>query len=129
MFQLHRCYVIWQGQKYVILASSILLVSDTGTRLLSVYSVGPKNSAVWGYVGTRTMIFSLQKIFTPVYLWTVFSMNVTMTIVTGNFRCVFAVKQSNVTLTAGRIWWIARGTGTILRKQDRKRYLTVVAVM
>lgn len=80
--------MIWQGQKYVILASLILLLSDTGATLPSVDSDRPKNSAVWGYVGTQTMIFSLQKIFTPAYLWTVFAMNVTMTIVTGNFQCL-----------------------------------------
>lgn len=94
--QLHRCYVIWRGQKCVLLASTIVLVADT----------------VWGYIGTRNTVFSLQKIFIPVYLWIVFSMNILMTIV-----------------TVGRIWWLAQSAKVILGRQDVKRYHTAVAVL
>jgi len=93
---LYRCYVVWHGRKYVILGPVILLVADT----------------VWGYVGAGTNIFSLQKRFIPVYLWTVFAMNTIMTI-----------------LTAGRIWWVARTNGEILGKRRYQPYYTAIAVL
>ncbi|KAF9465908.1 hypothetical protein BDZ94DRAFT_1252548 [Collybia nuda] len=63
---LYRCYLIWKGQRYIIIASSIFLVADT----------------VWGYSSIGTAIFSLKSTFTSLFLWSVFAYNLIMTIVT-----------------------------------------------
>ncbi|TFK37116.1 hypothetical protein BDQ12DRAFT_667322 [Crucibulum laeve] len=67
MLLLHRCYVIWNKKKYILISSSCSLAADT----------------IWGRVGAASPIFSQLVNFTPVFYWTVFGTNIGMTLVTG----------------------------------------------
>ncbi|TFK37114.1 hypothetical protein BDQ12DRAFT_685818 [Crucibulum laeve] len=93
---LHRCCMVWKHQKYVIIFASVLLFADS----------------VWGWVGVGTRVVKLQEVFAPVYLWSVFGINISMTLV-----------------TAGRIYWVARKGRSIIGQRSMRIYNTAIAIL
>ncbi|TFK37139.1 hypothetical protein BDQ12DRAFT_713748 [Crucibulum laeve] len=95
---LYRCYMVWGQRKYVIILSSILILVDT----------------VWGWIGVfnKDNIFHLRGKYSPVYLWTVFGINIIMT-----------------AATASRIYWVAHTAQPIAGGVHMKAYRTAMAIL
>ncbi|KAF8901174.1 hypothetical protein CPB84DRAFT_1777949 [Gymnopilus junonius] len=72
---LYRCYMIWGRSKYILIGASFLILADT----------------VWGYLGLTQSFLSPNNTFVPLYIWSIFAINITLALV-----------------TAGRIYWVTR---------------------
>lgn len=91
---LYRCYVIWGRSKYLLVATGFLVLCDT----------------VWGYLSTSFPIVTAHSEFVPVYLWSVFAINI---IISG--------------IAAGRIFWVSRIA--VLEHRSLRHYRIIIAVL
>jgi len=64
---IYRCYKVWGGRKYIMLAAAVVLVADS----------------IWGYFSVTFSIMSIVITFTPVFFGSIFAFNVVMTVATG----------------------------------------------
>lgn len=75
--------MVWGKNRYVLLISNILLLADTGEPFNFKMVFQPSNDdPVWGWVSAGKAVASLAKI-SPMYLWSVFAMNIIVTAMTG----------------------------------------------
>jgi len=99
---IYRCYCIWEFRKRIVAVPIVLLVATGGLGCASVITCGLEGSAEFLFTNwffPLTVIFS---VLTNVML---------------------------MALTAGRIWWIARGARAIMGPAVVKQYRTVVAMI
>ena len=90
LLQLYRCYMIWGRSRYVLIGASILVLADTGnSRPLSFlpYQIPNRVTAntipVWGYLGLGQSLIAPDNTFVPLYVWSIFAINIVLAIVTG----------------------------------------------
>jgi len=98
MILLYRCYLVWNRSKYVLLVGGPLVLADT----------------VWGFLGMSQSLLAAQSKFIPVFMWSVFALNIGIS-----------------GITAGRILWLSRVARPVivLGKCNVNRYHTAVAVL
>ena len=76
--------MIWDRSKYLLVATSFLVLADT--RLFFHFSLvccSTFRILVWGYLSLTQSIFSPLSKFSPVYMWSVFAVNILITSITG----------------------------------------------
>lgn len=84
---------------------------------------------VWGYLAAATDGLDFERAITPLYLWSVFAFNISITAITGNPRnSLLVVQRPEHSLTAGRIWWLAR-LSRLLGKQSVRSYNITIAIL
>ncbi|KDR79166.1 hypothetical protein GALMADRAFT_1225655 [Galerina marginata CBS 339.88] len=93
---LYRCYMVWGQSKYILIGASFLVLADT----------------VWGYLGLGEAIAFPQNAFIPLYIWSIFCINVILTIV-----------------TVGRIFWVSRVANVLIGHRQIESYHTAMAII
>ncbi|KAG2004741.1 hypothetical protein CC2G_003265 [Coprinopsis cinerea AmutBmut pab1-1] len=85
----HRCWVIWGRPRIILWIALICLTADT----------------IWGYMGHAAKTAAWQHTFRPLYLWTVFALNITVTAAAvGRIYWVYLVGISPVERRLKRIY-------------------------
>ncbi|KAJ7628903.1 hypothetical protein FB45DRAFT_919503 [Roridomyces roridus] len=99
---IYRCYCIWDRSKRIIVVPILFLITAGGLGYASVITCGMDDIAEFLFI---TWLFPLSLTFSVLT-------NVLL-----------------MALTAGRIWWIARGAREIMGPEVVKQYRTVVAMI
>ncbi|KAJ7692921.1 hypothetical protein B0H17DRAFT_1179207 [Mycena rosella] len=99
---IYRCYGIWNFRKRIICVPIVLLIATGCLGYASVIMCGLEGLAEFLFV---TWLFPLSVIFT------------------------LMTNAMLMALTAGRIWWIARGARAIMGPAVVRRYRTVIAII
>ncbi|KAJ7120252.1 hypothetical protein C8R44DRAFT_787846 [Mycena epipterygia] len=99
---IYRCYCIWNFRKRIISVPIVLLVAAGLLGYASVIVCGIQGLAQFLYINWLFPLAMVFSVMTNVLL---------------------------MALTAGRIWWIARGARAIMGPEVVKRYRTVIAMI
>ena len=76
--------MIWGRSKYVLVATSFLVLGDTSLFFpFSLVCCLTVRTLVWGYLSMTQGILVLESKFLPVYVWSIFAINIVITLVTG----------------------------------------------
>ena len=88
--------MIWGRSKYLLAATSLLVLADTSLLFLfSLVCCSTVRILVWGYISLTQSILAPPSKFIPVYLWSVFAINILITLITGKFQKFSLLLQSN----------------------------------
>ncbi|KAF9475753.1 hypothetical protein BDN70DRAFT_222511 [Pholiota conissans] len=95
---LHRCWMVWSRSKYVLFGCSLLVLGDT----------------IWGFLGMGPLAFLsfTPNKFVPIYIWSIFAINITLMIV-----------------TISRIFWISRVAKKFVGQKQISVYHKAIAVL
>ncbi|KAF5354332.1 hypothetical protein D9756_007223 [Leucocoprinus leucothites] len=97
---LYRCYIVWGLHRWALGFASVLLLMDT----------------IWGWVGGagkyETFTVGYWFSFTSGFYWSVFCVNMAMTI-----------------LTVGRIWWVTRRARPRLSTRISRGYTIIILIL
>ncbi|PPQ84430.1 hypothetical protein CVT25_011257 [Psilocybe cyanescens] len=94
---LYRCYMVWGRSKYILIGASFLVLADT----------------LWGYLGMGGPSVALpQTTLLPLYVWSIFGINVIMT-----------------TVTVGRIFWVSRVASSFTGPGQLQSYSTAMTIL
>jgi len=96
VYLLHRCYMVWDRTRIVLLLLGFLLMLDT----------------VWGFLAFASPLFFDQHKFVPVYIWSIFSMNVIIT-----------------AIIVGRIFWVSRWARPWIGERQVTKYHVAIAIL
>ncbi|TFK60652.1 hypothetical protein BDN72DRAFT_850318 [Pluteus cervinus] len=91
----HRCYAVWGNNNFIIAIPALMVLVN----------------GVLGYLCEGSRYHSLRQII-PMYIW-----------------CVFLVNTSITILTAARIAWVAHKARRVLGHDAVKNYATIVAIV
>ena len=79
--------MIWGRSKYLLVATSFLVLADTSLYFpFSLFYCLTVRILVWGYFSMSQGLFAPQMRFYPVYAWSVFAINIVITVITGKSR-------------------------------------------
>jgi len=93
---LYRCYMIWGRSKYLLVLTSFLVLGDT----------------VWGYLSVGSCLLAPRSAFVPVYLWSVFAINI---VISG--------------ITVGRIFWVSHIARPVLGRRKLRYFHYIIAIL
>ncbi|KAF8900233.1 hypothetical protein CPB84DRAFT_1779110 [Gymnopilus junonius] len=93
---LYRCYMVWGKSKYILIGASILVLLDS----------------VWGYLGIGKSLTSGGGPFVPLYIWSIFIINILLT-----------------SVTVGRIVWVSRVARRIIGHRQLASYRAAIAIL
>jgi hypothetical protein len=99
---IYRCYCIWDFRKEIIAVPIVLLIASGCLGFASIIACGKEGYSEFLFI---TWVFPLAVVFSVLT-------NVML-----------------MALTAGRIWWIARGARVIMGPAVVKQYRTVIAMI
>ncbi|KAH6909950.1 hypothetical protein BKA70DRAFT_180811 [Coprinopsis sp. MPI-PUGE-AT-0042] len=92
----HRCWVIWGRPRLILWIALVCLTADS----------------IWGYMGHATKAALWQHTFRPLYLWTVFALNVTVT-----------------AAAAGRIYWVSVVAYPPVERRVKRIYRAIISTL
>lgn len=92
----HRCWVIWGRPRVILWIALVCLTADT----------------IWGYMGHATRTALWQHTFRPLYLWTVFALNITVT-----------------AAAAGRIYWVSVVAHPPVERGVKRIYRAIISTL
>ena len=79
--------MIWGRSKYLLVATSFLVLGDTSLYFpFSLVCCLTVRILVWGYFSMTQGLLAPQTRFYPVYVWSVFAINILITLITGKSR-------------------------------------------
>ncbi|PPQ72629.1 hypothetical protein CVT26_004336 [Gymnopilus dilepis] len=93
---LYRCYMVWGKSRYILLGASLLVLLDS----------------VWGYLGLGESLTERGGPFVPLYIWSIFVINVIL-----------------ASVTIGRVVWVARIAKKVFGKQQLASYRAAIALL
>lgn len=96
---LYRCYMIWGRSKYLLVLTSLLVLGDT----------------VWGFLSIdigSLLPVAPRSTFVPVYLWSVFAINIIIS-----------------AITVGRILWVSHIARPVLGRRKLRYFHFIIAIL
>lgn len=127
--------VIWFGKGTNLIKSSLSLAVSCllliqVSSFTGLYEPCSWFVTVWGYLVARTDGLEDFQAITPIYLWSVFAFNILVTTATGNPLTSFVgAEKTWESLIAGRIWWMARISRSVLGNQLVRSYNIAIAIL
>ncbi|KAF9561244.1 hypothetical protein CPC08DRAFT_707541 [Agrocybe pediades] len=93
---LYRCYMVWGRSKYVLIGASFLVLADS----------------IWGYISMGANVSFLTPTFFPVYIWSIFAINLLLAMI-----------------TVGRIFWVVHKVAKPFMGKNLQSYHIAMGVV